>query len=249
MPIEDQFSKQAPTYARFRPHYPAELFAALAALTAAHSRAWDCATGNGQAAHGLLPYFAQILATDVSRDQLQHARPHAQIHYWVGQAEHMALPAQTLSLVTVAEAIHWFELDAFYAEVRRVLTPGGVLAAWGYHQAEITPELDRVLERFYREVLGPYWSPQMQLLDDGYQTLPFPFDELAAPQAVMEAEWTLADLLGFLESWSAVQKYVAAEARHPIAAIEADLTGLWGKPDRTRPVRWPLFFRIGRLEA
>lgn len=247
MPAEDHFSQQARAYVRFRPQYPADVFAYLATLPAAHLLAWDCATGNGQAARGLQPYFSQIVATDISADQLTHAFSHSDIHYWVSQAEHSALPASVVDLVTVAEAIHWFELEAFYAEVQRVLKPGGLLAVWGYHLAEIEPELDRVLATFYQDVLGPYWSPRMRLLNERYQTLPFPFEEVKPPALTMEADWDFAALLGFLESWSAVQKFIAVRDHHPVEAIQPELMALWGEPMQRRTVRWRLFFRVGRV--
>jgi len=247
MAFEDQFSRQARAYARFRPTYPAELFAHLAGLTSTHDLAWDPATGNGQAAGGLALHFARVAATDASLEQLAHAASHPKVLYWIGQAERSGLPAQSVDLITVAQAIHWFELENFYVEARRILKPGGALAAWGYGLPEITPDLDHLLARFYRDTLGEYWPARMRLLDERYQNLPFPFEELPPPGLAMEADWDLAGLLGFLESWSGVQKFIAARGYDPVDEIRAGLAELWGEPSRSKRMHWPLFVRIGRV--
>jgi SAM-dependent methyltransferase len=249
VPFEDHFSRQARAYARFRPVYPAELFAHLAGLTSAHGLAWDCATGSGQAAGGLARHFARVAATDASREQLASAASHPNLFYWAGQAEHSALPGAAVDLLTIAQAVHWFDLDQFYAEARRVLKPGGVIAAWGYGLPEMTPGLERPLARFYRDILAGYWSPRLSFLDEAYRSLPFPFEELPPPDLAMEADWDLAGLLGFLESWSAVQKFVAERRADPIDEIRAELSEMWGDPFQARRIRWPLFFRIGRAAS
>jgi SAM-dependent methyltransferase len=247
MAFEDHFSRQARAYARYRPTYPEELFAVLAGLTASHGLAWDCATGSGQAAGGLAPHFARVAATDASPQQVSHAASHPKISYWVGQAGRSGLPTHSVDLITVAQAIHWFEFEDFYGEAARVLKPGGVLAAWGYGLPEITPGLDALLARFYRETLGEYWPARLGLLDEQYLGLPFPFEELPPPGLAMQANWDLAGLLGFLESWSGVQKFSAARGHDPVDEIRAELADLWGEASKSRNIRWPLFFRIGRV--
>jgi SAM-dependent methyltransferase len=247
MPFEDHFSRQARAYARFRPTYPAELFAHLAGLTSSHDLAWDCATGSGQAARGLARRFARVAATDASRQQVAHAASHPKISYWVGQAGRSGLRTRSVDLITISQAIHWFEFEDFYGEARRVLKPGGALAAWGYGLPEITPGLDPLLARFYRDTLGGYWPARLGFLDERYQNLPFPFEELPPPMLAMQADWDLAGLLGFLESWSGVQKFIAARGHDPVDEIRAELAALWGEPSSSRRIRWPLFFRIGRV--
>jgi SAM-dependent methyltransferase len=243
--FEDNFSRQAKIYAQYRPQYPPELFAYLASLAPGCDLAWDCGAGSGQAALGLAQHFRRVWATDASSEQVAQAQKHARIAYLVASAHHTPLPNQTVDLVTAAQAIHWFDLEGFYAEVRRALKPGGVLAAWTYHLPQIAPEIDALLATFFSEVVGPYWSPRIRLVNERYQTLPFPFRELAPPDFEMRAAWELDGLLGFLDSWSATQKFIEKRGYHPIAEIRAPLARAWGAAEKKRPVRWPLYFRIG----
>lgn len=245
--FEDYFSRHAGLYARRRPRYPAELFAYLASIVPGHDVAWDCATGNGQAALALADYFDRVVATDASVQQLSHAFPHARIVYRQSVAEATGLAPASVDLVTVAVAVHWFDLDRFYEEVRRVLKPGGVLAVWTYYAPVTTPRLDGVLERLNLGVLGDYWPAQIHYLREGYRTLPFPFEELTAPAFAIEADWDLAQLVGFITSWSASRAYLERHGRHAVEQIWPELTRAWGPPDARRQVRWPLHLRVGRI--
>jgi SAM-dependent methyltransferase len=246
---EDHFSRLANAYAQYRPQYPAELYAYLAGLTPSNELAWDCGTGSGQAALGLAEHYRRVWATDASASQLAHARKHPRVCYQISHAGQSALPGRSVDLVTAAEALHWFELDSFYAEVRRVLNPGGVLAAWCYHLPEIDPRVDALLSFYYREVVGPYWSPGIRLVEERYQTIPFPFDEVEPPHFEMRASWDLDTLLGFLYSWSANQKYIEAHGSHPVEQVQGELERAWGEASQRKPVRWRLYFRIGVLQA
>ena len=243
--FEDHFSPQADAYARYRPVYPPALFAYLASIAPGRDLAWDCGTGNGQAALGLAEHFQQVVATDASPEQLAHAIPHERIEYRVERAEDIALPPGSVDLVTVAVAVHWFDFDAFYGAVRRVLRGGGALAVWTYHLPVIDPAIDPILERYYREVLAGYWPPRIAYLEQKYRTLPFPFEELAPPHFEMEADWELDHLAGFLSSWSATQRYQAERGEHPLRVIWPDLERAWG--EGPRHIRWPLYFRIGSV--
>jgi SAM-dependent methyltransferase len=245
MPYEDHFSRLASTYAQYRPEYPRELYAYLASLSAGHNLAWDCGTGSGQAALGLAEHFRKVWATDASAVQLAHARRHPRISYQVSLAGHSTLPGGTVDLVTAAEALHWFELDSFYAEVKRVLKPGGVLAAWCYPLPQIEPGIDELLLVYFQNVVGPYWSPGIRLVEERYQTIPFPFEEVQPPAFGMRADWNLEALFGFLSSWSANQKFIEANGFHPVEKIQVNLERAWGEAERIRPVLWPLYFRIG----
>jgi len=242
---DDNFSSLAEAYAQFRPQYPAELYAYLARLAPAHDLAWDCGTGSGQAALGLADHFRRVWATDASAEQLAHARRHARICYQVSHAGHSALPGRSVDLVTAAEALHWFELDSFYAEVHRVLKTGGVMAAWCYHLPVIDAQVDALLAAYFRDVVGPYWSPGIRMVDERYRTIPFPFAELEPPDFEMRAGWDLEALLGFLYSWSANQKFVKAHGFHPVEQIRGELGRAWGEAGQKKSVRWPLYFRIG----
>lgn len=247
MPFEDHFSRLASQYAKYRPAYPGALFEALAELAPARHLAWDCATGNGQAALELAKRFEQVIATDASAEQIANAAPHERIEYRVEPAEHTSLDPASVDLITVGTAVHWFDFDAFYAEVRRAARPGGVIAVWTYHLVDIDPAIDPLLDRYYRDILGRYWAERIDYLDKKYRHLPFPFDEIEPPEVRMETDWTLDELLGFLASWSAVKGYVEDHGHHPLDEIVDGLKEGWGPPERRRTVVWPLHFRIGRI--
>ncbi len=244
--FKDHFSAKSDAYAKYRPSYPAELFAWLATLAPERARAWDCATGNGQAALGLAQHFAHVIATDASDRQLAHATPHERIEYRVAAAESSGLDAGSVDLVTVAQAAHWFDLDRFYAEARRVLRPDGAIVVWAYSVCAIEPAVDRVVGRFYRDVVGPYWPPERGAVDDHYRSFPFPFPEVdRVPEFAMENEWSLDDFLGYLGTWSATQGFVRAKGFDPLPALRAELAEPWGESSTTRRVRWPLHIRAG----
>jgi SAM-dependent methyltransferase len=245
MPFRDYFSEQSDAYAKYRPRYPAALFEYLATLPERRERAWDCATGNGQAALGLAPFFPEIIATDASPSQLQSALHHDNIIYRVAPAEHTGIEAHSVDLVTVAQALHWFDLDAFYAEVKRVLKPRGVLAVSAYNLLEIEPEIDAKLNVFYYETVGPYWPPERRLLEDGYKSLAFPFHELSPPDIRLEARWNLPELAGYLRTWSATNQFIKARGFDPVTDLTNELLTVWPTPEEPKHVRWPLSLRIG----
>ena len=247
--FEDHFSRQSKQYAQHRPRYPDEIYAYLASLTPACSLAWDCGTGNGQAAIGLANYFDKVHATDASAEQISHAYPHEKVDYYAEPAEHVSLHDSSVDLVTVAVAIHWFNFDECYREVRRVLKPNGILAAWTYSFSEISPELDGLVRQYYYEILSGSWPERIHYLEEEYKTLPFPFEEIIPPAFVMEINWNLIQFAGFLDSWSATQRYKAQKGHHPLDLIWHKLVGAWGDEIEQRLIRWPLHFRIGRNKA
>jgi ubiquinone/menaquinone biosynthesis C-methylase UbiE len=244
--FEDHFSKHSEQYAQYRPHYPAGIYAYLASLAPGNSLAWDCGTGNGQAAIGLTKYFDKVHATDASAEQISLAYEHDKVDYHVEPAEHVSLSASSVDLVTVAVAIHWFNFDEFYREVRRVLKPNGVLAAWTYNLAQISPEIDQLIDQYYFEILAGYWPERIRYLEQRYETIPFPFEEIAPPSFVMEMNWNLAQFAGFLNSWSATQRYKAQRGDQADDLLWPKLRTAWGNENEPRLVRWPLHFRIGR---
>lgn len=246
--FKDHFSKQAPDYARYRPNYPAQLFAWLADIAPSRRAAWDCGTGSGQAAVGLAAHFERVIATDPSRKQLDHAEPHPRIDYRVASAEVSLLDTASVDLVTVAQAIHWFDLDKFYAEAKRVLKPGGIVAAWTYTLLDVEAGIDELLTDFYRNVVGPYWPPERRMVDDRYRSLPFPFEPIAPPAFEIRTEWTRDDLLGYLGTWSATQAYMKAKGVDPLVDFARRLTPLWPDAALVKTLRWPLHMRVGRLE-
>jgi SAM-dependent methyltransferase len=246
--FQDHFSAQAERYTRFRPRYPRSLFEFLATLPARTERAWDCGTGNGQAAVALAEFFEEVVATDPSAQQIAHAEQHPRVRYLVAAAEHAPLADESVDLVTVAQALHWFDLEGFYAEVRRVARPGGIVAAWGYALLAITPEIDQVVRHLYSDVLGRYWPPERRVTETRYATVAFPFRELPGPTLEMTAQWNLDELVGYVGTWSSVQQYVKRHAANPLSQVRDELGAAWGSPQRVRRVTWPLFLRVGRID-
>lgn len=251
--FKDHFSAASDRYAAFRPDYPAALFEWLAGLcprsgtSVGHGTAWDCATGSGQAAQGLARLFQNVIATDASAEQIFHATPHPGIVYRVAAADASGLADNSVDLITVAQAAHWFDLPDFYAEATRVMKPDGIIALWAYGLARIDPAIDTVITRFYRDTVGPYWPPERRWIEDGYRTLPFPFEEIIAPAFGMKAEWDLSALLAYLSTWSAVKRCKMAQGDDPIPPLRAELKPLWGDSSNTRQLQWPLFMKVGRL--
>jgi SAM-dependent methyltransferase len=246
-PYADHFSRVAPRYADCRPTYPDELFGYLAGLVRRRELAWDCAAGTGQATLPLAAKFRHVVATDASAAMLECAPRHPKIEYRVAPAEASGLKASTADLITVGQALHWLDLQPFYAEVERVLVPRGVLAVWAYgNQILDDSALDGILARFYSEVVGPYWTPERRHVEAGYRSLPFPFPEIEAPSFAMQARWTLPQLLGYLRTWSATQRYHETLGSDPVEPLGRELARPWGDPQAVRLVRWPLSLRIGR---
>ena len=246
--FHDHFSGVANRYADFRPHYPAALFDYLATLVPQSSVVWDCAAGNGQATLDLAARFDKVIATDASREQIASATPHPKIEYRVAPAEQSGLPDKSIALVTVAQALHWFDLDRFYAEVKRVLIPNGVIAVWAYGINTVEgDEVNQLAYEFYAETVGPYWPPERKLVEDGYRTIPFPFVEITPPAFRMEAQWTLEQLLGYFSTWSATNRYIKANGHNPLEPLASDLKRVWGDKDSARLIAWPLTIRLGRL--
>jgi SAM-dependent methyltransferase len=246
MKTDVDFSKQARAYARHRPHYSPRLFEYLASLTAEHELAWDCGTGSGQAAVGLAGHFRRVVGTDVSPKQLAQASRQGNILYWAASAERSGLRAGLADLVTVAQALHWFDFDRFYPEVKRILKPGGMFAAWTYHLPEISPPVDRLVDGFYRQRLDGYWATELHYIDELYRTIPLPFEEIESPAFGMTTDWELENLLGFMQSWSASQRFLEMNGYSPIDDIRPALTDAWSAPSRRR-VHWTMFLRVGRF--
>jgi ubiquinone/menaquinone biosynthesis C-methylase UbiE len=246
MKFEDHFSELASTYSKYRPTYPKKLFKYLASRCKGHSQAWDCGTGNGQAAISLAEYFDNVLATDASKEQLEQAAKHPKIIYKNDSAEKVSLADKSTDLVTVAAAVHWFNFDKFYAEVKRVLKPDGIIAVWGYHLFTISPEIDNLLVKYYKEILHDYWPERFHYVDTRYADLPFPFEEINPPEFEMITEWNLDQVVGFLSSWSGTKIYQQKVGHHPLNEIWDDLLIAWGDEKFNRPTHWPLYMRIGK---
>jgi SAM-dependent methyltransferase len=244
--FHDYFSDHSKLYASARPSYPEELFRFVASIAPAHERAWDCATGNGQAAIGLARYFAEVEATDASNDQIANAVARPNITYSVRSAEESGFPPRCFDAVCVASAIHWFDYERFYPEVKRVLRPGGAIAAWGYDHLRVSPEFDAEFERRVERVIAPYWPPRKKLLHDGYRDVPFPFERIEPPRIEMHEDWAFDQLMSFVRSWSGVQRCIAAQGEEFLVRASDALISLWGAPDERRQCAMQLYVLAGR---
>jgi SAM-dependent methyltransferase len=243
-PSGDHFSNVAPAYASCRPRYPETLFDYLTSLAPRTSVAWDCGTGTGQAAVPLASRFERVIATDISPAMVAQAELHPRVQYRVAAAHTSGLSGGSVDLATVAQALHWFDLEPFFAEVARVLRPGGVLAVWTYGRQRLDdPTLDEILDRFYQDAVGPYWPPERRHVESGYRTLPFPFPELPSPGFFLEERWTLRQLLGYIGTWSATERYREQVGHDPRPGLESELVARWGL-ESMRTVRWPVSLRV-----
>ncbi|MGA7296316.1 MAG: class I SAM-dependent methyltransferase [Rhodanobacteraceae bacterium] len=244
MSFKDHFSAHAALYSQARPIYPAQLFAWLATQVPSFALAWDVGSGNGQVAVALAEYFDQVVASDPSSEQLAQARAHARVDYRVEPAEHGSLEDASADLVTVGQALHWFDHPAFFAEVDRVLKPGGLFAAWSYADVHVTPAVDMHIERLYRDITDPYWAPERDHVDNGYADIVMPFEPVAHPDFGMRVPWSAAQLLAYLRSWSASQHYRRDKGHDPVSLVEEDLLQAWGNPDQPRPVHWDFHLHV-----
>lgn len=242
----DRFSTQASQYARYRIDYPPALYAWLLPQVPGRQRAWDCATGNGQVAAVLAGHFVHVEATDISAAQLAQAPALPNVTYQLSAAEHTPFSAASFDLVTVAQALHWFNSDAFNAEVQRVLQPGGVVAEWGYGLLQISPALDALVRTFHDDTMGPHWDANRWHITDEYARLPFPFAQVQTARFEVRRQWSAEWLLNYLRTWSSVVKYAQQHGHDPVQAIADEVTRLWGPVERD--VRFPVFARLGRKQ-
>ena len=246
-PARNWFDAGGRAYARFRPEYPRELAAFLASAAPDGGLAVDVGCGNGQLTQLLAPYFTQVVGLDPSADQIANAVPNARIRYECAPAEQLPVLDASASLVTAAQAAHWFDLPAFYREVRRIAVPGAVVALVSYGVLRLEPLLDQRFQAFYRDEIGPYWPPERKLVDTGYATIDFPFEEMAPPALEIRLDWHLSEFIGYVLTWSATRSAREAGKDALLMAFFDDLAALWGDPNAKRPVSWPINMRIGRV--
>jgi SAM-dependent methyltransferase len=242
----DHFSRDSASYAAFRPRYPAALFEWLATLPATRRIVWDVATGSGQAATMLVPHFERVLASDASPAQLRARSPVPGVHYFADRSEAGAVATGRVDLVTVAQAYHWFDHPRFHAEVDRVLVPGGAFAAWCYGSLVVGPDIEEAFARFYDGTVGAYWPPERIHVERGYRHFPIPIAEVAAPPMRIVTALSLAQLLGYVRTWSAVGRYMKANGHDPVPTFGEELRALWGDPARPKEMFWPISVRAGR---
>jgi SAM-dependent methyltransferase len=244
--FNDHFSGVAGDYRRYRPSYSPVLFDHLAAVAPARRLAWDCGSGSGQAAQALLDHFEHVVATDASAPQLLQARE-LRLGRICCLAEAVPLAAGCADLVTVAQALHWFDRQKFFTEVKRILAPGGILAVWAYQLLRVSPELDEIIDLLYGETLAADWPAQRRLVETGYREIEFPFDEFSMTAPAMWAKWSLADLMGYLSTWSAVTRYRRRTGSDPLSAVGPALKERWPRGVDKLPISWPVAMRTGRV--
>lgn len=243
--MKDNFSVQSAAYAQFRPTYPHELYDYLLSLVEEKNTAWDCATGSGQVARELAKHFKQVFGTDISENQLKHAARLDNISYLTEPSEHSSFSDHVFDLVTVAQAIHWFQFDAFYLEVKRTLKPGGIFAAFGYGIMEIDKKVDVVIHKLYDGILGTYWDEERRYIEQKYLTIPFPFEEITAPAFSINTTWNFDQLIGYLNTWSSLQHYKKAHDQNPLDLVFEELKNAWGN-DIEKKVIFPVLLRLGK---
>jgi SAM-dependent methyltransferase len=242
----DHFSSVASAYATFRPRYPSALFSYISSIAQNHRRAWDCGAGSGQATADLAEYFGEVVATDVSAKQIASAQPHTRVRWIVAPAESTPIASESVDVIAVAQALHWFDHDRFYAEVRRVAAPGAAIAAWTYGAPRMDGGVGQALDHLMFETLGTYWPPERRHIVSGYDTIPFPFPRIAAPALALEEVWPLERVAGYARSWSATVQYRAAHDDDPVESFEREAREAWadGAP---RAIVWPLTVVAGRV--
>jgi SAM-dependent methyltransferase len=245
----DNFSSKSKEYSFSRPVYPVDLFAFLSDITPIHDLVWDCATGNGQAAIGLCKHFKKIIASDASKSQIDNKFERGNITYKVFSAEETSLSDNSVDLVTVAQAVHWFDFDKFYEEVKRVSKKDGVgrIALWCYGMHKINPEIDRISGRLdvNGDILGDSWSEEIKYINEGYKTIPFPFKEINAPKFEMNIKWNLYQMFNYMKTWSAVKKYHTEKRSDPLNLVREDIKNLWGEESEEKTVTWKINLRVG----
>ena len=243
----DHFGNVAANYSLHRPSYPSALFDWIASECPSHDTAWDCGAGNGQASLALAAHFDHVFATDMSATQIANAKAHPRIKYRVALAEASELPSSCADLVTIAQALHWFDLEKFYGEVRRVMKPTGLIAAWTYGMVVITnDEANECLQHFYHHVIGPYWPSERHHVETGYRELHFPFERINTPNVSMQVEWNASQLTGYLRSWSATARYHEATGIDPVKELSHQLIDSLDAPSQLIKVYWPLSILAGR---
>ena len=244
--MKDNFSFRSDRYAKFRPSYPLEIFDYLDSILTLKEAAWDCGTGNGQIAFELAGRFENVFATDISQSQISEAAKVPNIHYSVQPAEQTDFEENKFDLIIVGQAIHWFDFDLFFQEANRTSRQNAVIAALGYGRVQVNPEIDKLINDFYFNKIGEFWDPERRFVDENYLTLPFPFEEIKAPQFENKLHWSRDHFIGYLNTWSAVKHFIDKKGFNPVVQFEKELKSIW-KSDEEKEVRFPILLRIGKL--
>ena len=244
--MKDNFSTYSKQYSKYRPTYPPELFDYIDSLIQAKDIAWDCGTGNGQVAFELAKTFNKVFATDISKEQIKNAVRRKNIEYSVQAAEQTVFEDQSFDLIVVAQAIHWFDFEKFYAEVRRTAKKNALICVIGYARIKVSSKIDDEIKLFYENIIGPYWDKERKYIDENYQTIPFPFDEIKVPEFTSKFNWTLEQLIGYLNTWSAVKHFINANGTNPVDDLKIKIKQHW-RALEVKEVCFPILARMGRI--
>ena len=244
--MKDNFSVQATAYAQYRPRYPEELFQYILSFVKEKNAAWDCGTGNGQSAQELCKYFNTVFATDISQKQMDNAYRADNIFYSLQPAEKTNLADKSIDLVTVSQALHWFDFEKFYAEVARAAKQDAIIAVWTYSLLQISNPINNIIHRYHFNTLANYWDAERKYVDDNYASVPFPFDEVTTPAFAIKLQWTLQELEGYFYTWSALQKFIAVNNFSPVDELMGQIKPLWGN-DEKREIIFPVHLRLGTI--
>ena len=244
--MKDNFSRQSAIYAKYRPAYPPQLYDFILEHVRNKQTAWDCATGNGQAAKELAKVFDKVYATDISQKQIENAVQQPNIFYSVQPAEQTNFPNDSFDLITVAQALHWFRFDDFYTEVKRVAKANSIFAGWAYSLLHISGEIDRLIEHHHYNVLGNYWDEERKYVDEEYSNIPFPYKKIDAPGFTISYDWTIDELEGYLNTWSALQKFISANQYNPVDELMSRIKPFW-KQEKMR-INFPIHLLLGQVE-
>lgn len=243
---KDLFSRDSKQYAKFRPTYPQSLYDFVFQFVIDKQIAWDCGTGNGQVAQVLAQHFEKVCATDISQKQLDEAVYLPNIQYLCSDEKQTPFTNGLFDLITVAQAVHWFDIALFYEEVRRVAKKGAIIAIWGYNLLQISPQIDHLVKQFYINKVGSFWDAERKYVDAAYQTIPFPFEVIHAPDFQMSFSWDLQTLAGYLNTWSSVGKFIKANQYNPVEEFIESLTPFWLEKEE-KTVTFPIFVRLGKI--
>jgi ubiquinone/menaquinone biosynthesis C-methylase UbiE len=246
--MKDNFSVQSGEYAKYRPAYPAALFEFMDGIVPSKEKAWDCGTGNGQVAGALAQIFDQVFATDISHSQIDNAVRRHNITYSLQPAESTDFSDRMFDLVVVAQAIHWFDFEKFYAEVTRTAKEHALIFVVGYGMLTVSQPVDNIIAHFYEHVIGQYWDKERKYVDENYATIPFPFAEIPAPRFANTVHWTREHLIGYLNTWSAVQHFIRQNGSNPVDELDTELKQHWAE-GQTKEVQFPLLLRVGKIKG
>ena len=246
MSVIDLFSDKSDLYAAARPQYPQELYEFLASCVDTRDRVWDCGAGNGQASVALAEYFNEVYATDVSDRQIANAIAKANVFYSVQPAEETNFPDAYFNAVVVAQALHWFDLDRFWSEVKRVLKKDGIFSAWGYSWLSVSSEIDLVIKEGILDIIESYWSPRIEFVRNGYRNIDFPFEPIPVPPIKMKMSWTLPELLAYMHTWSATRQCMQQQGTEFFEALSDNLLYVWGEPQEKKEIAMNFHLIAGR---